>query len=107
MHDAKLVRDFRYITLIDYKYKVIAKILANRIAKVIDYIVSPEQFTFSKGRQFLDGPMILNELHSWCKAHNHQTMVFKVDFQKAFDSIRWDFLDDLLSKFGFGSKWRS
>ncbi|GKE22393.1 putative RNA-directed DNA polymerase, eukaryota, reverse transcriptase zinc-binding domain protein, partial [Tanacetum coccineum] len=34
-------------------------------------------------------------------------MVFKVDFEKAFDSIRWDFLDLVMEKIGFGSKWRS
>ncbi|GJV55571.1 RNA-directed DNA polymerase, eukaryota [Tanacetum coccineum] len=34
-------------------------------------------------------------------------MVFKVDFAKAYDSVRWDFLDDVLRSFGFGSKWRS
>ncbi|GJR20565.1 RNA-directed DNA polymerase, eukaryota [Tanacetum coccineum] len=34
-------------------------------------------------------------------------MIFKVDFAKAYDSVRWDFLDDVLSSFGFGSRWRS
>nr|GEW54582.1 RNA-directed DNA polymerase, eukaryota [Tanacetum cinerariifolium] len=38
---------------------------------------------------------------------NQQAMVFKVDFAKAYDSIRWDFLDDVLNCFGFGCKWRS
>nr|GEV19749.1 RNA-directed DNA polymerase, eukaryota [Tanacetum cinerariifolium] len=33
--------------------------------------------------------------------------VFKVDFAKAYDSIRWDYLDDVLNAFGFGSRWRS
>ncbi|GJZ93044.1 RNA-directed DNA polymerase, eukaryota [Tanacetum coccineum] len=34
-------------------------------------------------------------------------MIFKVDFEKAFDSVRWDYLDDVLNKFGFGVKWRT
>nr|GFB65619.1 RNA-directed DNA polymerase, eukaryota, reverse transcriptase zinc-binding domain protein [Tanacetum cinerariifolium] len=34
-------------------------------------------------------------------------MIFKVDFKKAYDSVRWDYLDDVLNKFGFGSKWRN
>ncbi|GKA99018.1 RNA-directed DNA polymerase, eukaryota [Tanacetum coccineum] len=37
----------------------------------------------------------------------NQAMLFKVDFAKAYDSVRWDFLDDVLRSFGFGSKWRS
>nr|GEW66707.1 glucose-methanol-choline oxidoreductase, FAD/NAD(P)-binding domain protein [Tanacetum cinerariifolium] len=34
-----------------------------------------------------------------------QSLIFKVDFEKAYDSVRWDFLDDVLKKFGFGNKW--
>nr|GEW68871.1 RNA-directed DNA polymerase, eukaryota [Tanacetum cinerariifolium] len=56
--------------------------------------------------QILDGPFILNELISWCKSKKTKAMIFKVDFKKAFDSVRWDFLDDILNKFGFGTKWR-
>ncbi|GJR10771.1 RNA-directed DNA polymerase, eukaryota [Tanacetum coccineum] len=52
----------------------------------------------------LDGPFILDELIQWCKRKKKQFLVFKVDFEKAYDSIRWDFLDDILRKFGFGEK---
>ncbi|GKA51273.1 hypothetical protein Tco_0744469 [Tanacetum coccineum] len=62
---------------------------------------------FLPNRQILDGPFILSELLSWCKFKYNQVMVFKVDFAKAYDSIRWDYLDDVLNSFGFGSKWRS
>nr|GEV94434.1 RNA-directed DNA polymerase, eukaryota, reverse transcriptase zinc-binding domain protein [Tanacetum cinerariifolium] len=48
------------------------------------------------GTKILDGPLILNEIVSWCKSRNEQVLLFKVDFQKAFDSIRWDYLDDIL-----------
>nr|GFC87763.1 RNA-directed DNA polymerase, eukaryota [Tanacetum cinerariifolium] len=34
-----------------------------------------------------------------------QSMIFKVDFEKAYDSVRWDFIDDILRRFGFGEKW--
>ncbi|GKD83102.1 RNA-directed DNA polymerase, eukaryota [Tanacetum coccineum] len=78
--DAKFVSDFRLISLIS---------------------------TFISNRQILDGPFIINELLSWCKSKKKQAMVFKVDFAKAYDSVRWDFLDDVLRSFGFGSKLRS
>ncbi|GKA46235.1 hypothetical protein Tco_0739118, partial [Tanacetum coccineum] len=48
-------------------YKIIAKILANRLAKVIDKIVSHEQSAFIAGRQILDGPLILSKIVEWFK----------------------------------------
>ncbi|GJT61613.1 RNA-directed DNA polymerase, eukaryota [Tanacetum coccineum] len=42
-----------------------------------------------------------------CKHKKQQAMIFKVDFAKAYDSIRWDFLDDVLHSFGLGLKWHS
>ncbi|GJR41341.1 RNA-directed DNA polymerase, eukaryota [Tanacetum coccineum] len=42
----------------------------------------------------------------WCKTKKKQALFFKVDFEKAYDTVRWDFLDDVLHKFGFGNKWR-
>ncbi|GJV88789.1 RNA-directed DNA polymerase, eukaryota, reverse transcriptase zinc-binding domain protein, partial [Tanacetum coccineum] len=49
---------------------------------------------------------ILNEIMQWCRRRKKQSLIFKVDFEKAYDSVRWDFLDDILVKFGFGIKWR-
>nr|GEW76296.1 RNA-directed DNA polymerase, eukaryota [Tanacetum cinerariifolium] len=104
--DAKHLKDFTPISLIGCQYKIIGKILANRLSLVIGDIVSQEQSAFIKGRQLMDGPLILNEVISWCKARKEQLIMFKVDFQKAFDSVRWDHLDDILGKYGFGIKWR-
>ncbi|GJS50108.1 retrovirus-related pol polyprotein from transposon TNT 1-94 [Tanacetum coccineum] len=101
-----MVKDFRPISLIGSIYKIIAKLLANRLVTILDGLVNEVQSAFIANRQILDGPFILNELINWCKAKKKQSMIFKVDFEKAFDSVRWDFLDDVLKKFGFGSRWR-
>ncbi|GKB95524.1 RNA-directed DNA polymerase, eukaryota [Tanacetum coccineum] len=105
--DPKIVSDYRPISLIGSLYKVITKILATRLSSVISSLISDVQSAFLPNRQILDGPFILSELLSWCKFKYNQVMVFKVDFAKAYDSIRWDYLDDVLNSFGFGSKWRS
>nr|GEX07715.1 RNA-directed DNA polymerase, eukaryota, reverse transcriptase zinc-binding domain protein [Tanacetum cinerariifolium] len=60
------IMDFRLISLIGIHYKIIAKILANRLAKVIDKIISKEQSTFIADRQILDGPLILTEIIESC-----------------------------------------
>nr|GEZ75811.1 RNA-directed DNA polymerase, eukaryota [Tanacetum cinerariifolium] len=76
-----------------------------RVYITIENLVNDVQSAFIANRQILDGPFILNELIHWCKAKKKETMSFKVDFEKAFDSVRWDFLEDVLKKFGFGSCW--
>ncbi|GKA26227.1 ribonuclease H-like domain-containing protein [Tanacetum coccineum] len=56
------IKDFRPISLIGMQYKIIAKILANRLSNVIDKVVSKEQSAFIAGRQILNGPIVLCEL---------------------------------------------
>ncbi|GJS28839.1 RNA-directed DNA polymerase, eukaryota [Tanacetum coccineum] len=103
--DAKSVNDFRPISLIGSVYKVITKFLANRLALVIADLVSDTQSVFVANRQILDGPFILNEILHWCKRKKKQAMFFKVDFTKAYDSVHWDYLLDVLEAFGFGQTW--
>nr|GEV00798.1 RNA-directed DNA polymerase, eukaryota [Tanacetum cinerariifolium] len=103
--NANMVKDFRPISLIRSLYKIIAKILANCLVMVLGDLVNEIQSAFVADRQILNGPFILNELVQWCKKKKKQAMIFKVDFEKAYDSVRWDFVDDMLKKFGFGEKW--
>ncbi|GJS62004.1 RNA-directed DNA polymerase, eukaryota, reverse transcriptase zinc-binding domain protein [Tanacetum coccineum] len=103
--NANMVKDFRPISLIGSVYKIVAKILANCLVLVLGDLVSDTQSAFLKERQILDGPFILNEVIQWCKKKKKQSMIFQVDFEKAYDSVRWDFVDTILKKFGFGDKW--
>nr|GEZ30668.1 RNA-directed DNA polymerase, eukaryota [Tanacetum cinerariifolium] len=50
-------------------------------------------------------PFYLNEVLNWCKRNMKQSMFFKVDFTKAYDSVRWGYLLDVLLAFGFGPNW--
>nr|GEV92756.1 hypothetical protein [Tanacetum cinerariifolium] len=86
------------ISLIGSLYKIVAKILANRLVGVLGDIVNEVQSAFIARRQILDGPFILNEALQWCKIKNKQSLIFKVDFEKAYDSVQWDFLDYILKK---------
>ncbi|GKA37476.1 RNA-directed DNA polymerase, eukaryota, reverse transcriptase zinc-binding domain protein [Tanacetum coccineum] len=101
-----LITDYRPISLIGMQYKIIAKLLANRLARVLDNIVSPVQSAFISGRQILDGPLMVSEIIDWYKKKNKKLMIFKVDFEKAFVSVNWSYLDYVLLHMGFGNKWR-
>ena len=60
--------DYRPISLLGGLYKLLAKVLANRLKKIIGKVISPDQNAFIKGRQILDGSLIANEvIDSWKK----------------------------------------
>lgn len=97
--------EFRPISLIGCYYKIVAKILAERVKKVIGKVGGESQNAFIHGRFILDGVLIANETVDYVKRLKDKCLLFKVDFEKAFDSLNWDFLMDIMSRMGFGDRW--
>ncbi|GKB98886.1 putative RNA-directed DNA polymerase, partial [Tanacetum coccineum] len=97
--------DFRPISLIGCYYKIIAKVLAERIKRVVGKVVGDVQNAFIKGRYILDGVLIANEVVGHLRKTRSKGLIFKVDFEKAYDSLNWRFLGDIMKKIGFGNKW--
>ena len=97
--------DFRPISLLGGLYKMLAKVLANRLKKVIDKVVSHDQNAFVKGRQILDASLIANEVIDNWKKKGDTGVICKLDIEKAYDSINWQFLLKVMEKMGFGAKW--
>ncbi|GJT94145.1 RNA-directed DNA polymerase, eukaryota [Tanacetum coccineum] len=97
--------NYRPISLIGCVYKVIVKVLATRLSKVMPKIISSNQTTFISCRQILDGVLIANEIFNYAKKVGMNLLLFKVDFEKAFDCVNWKFLLDIMMQMGFGNKW--
>ncbi|GJX11332.1 RNA-directed DNA polymerase, eukaryota, reverse transcriptase zinc-binding domain protein [Tanacetum coccineum] len=82
-----VVNDYLPISLTGAQYKIIAKILTNRISCVLDSLISIEQSAFVKNCQSLDVPLMVNEIIAWYKQKRKNVVIFKIDFAKAFDSV--------------------
>jgi len=73
---------------------------------VLPHLIDERQTTFMKGRHILHGVLIANEVIAEAKSRNKSCMVFKVDFEKAYDLVSWGFLNYMMMRMGFCEGWR-
>lgn len=99
------LKDFRPISLLGCLYKILAKVLARRLARVMNSIISLNQSAFLKGRNLGDGVLVLNELVDFAKKSKLECIILKVDFEKAYDSVEWSFLVYMMERVGMSPKW--
>lgn len=100
-------KEFRPISMVGCLYKIVDKLLARRLQKVMGHLISPFQTSFIKGHQILDGALIAGEFIDTCKRMKKIVVFLKLDFHKAFDCILWSYLDWVLKQIGFPDLWRS
>ena len=102
------ISEFRPISLCNVIYKLISKVLANRLKPLLPSIVSENQSVFQAGKVITNNILMAFETLHYMK--NHQTgntgfMALKLDISKAYDRLEWSFVECLLKKMGFHSKW--
>lgn len=100
------VNQFRPISLCNYSYKVLSKILANRLKPMLEKIISPSQNAFIQGHQIQDNIILAHENFHFLKLRKAKTkfeMGIKLDMNKAYDSVEWDFLEAVIAP-GFPAK---
>ena len=84
---AEELGDFRPISLLGGLYKLLAKVLANRIKKVIGKVASLNQNAFVVGRQILDASLIANGVLDSRQKRGEKDLICKLDIEKAYDSV--------------------
>ena len=100
--------DMRPIALCNVLYKIISKMLANRMKSVLTSVVSDAQSAFIHMRAITDNIIISAEVMHFLKRKrqgNNGSAALKIDMSKAYDRIEWKFLQDVMLKMGFTEKW--
>lgn len=86
-------------------YKLLSKVLTERLKRVIDRLVDVQLMTFIKNMQIMDAILIANEVVDSRINQGKAGILFKLDIEKVYDHVNWEFLLKMLSYMGFGRKW--
>jgi hypothetical protein len=101
------VSEFRPISLISSMAKIITKILADRLAPRLNELISGCQNAFIKKRCIHDNFVYVQSVTRALHKANRSSLFIKLDISKAFDSVSWVFLIEVMETLGFGQKWRN
>ena len=99
---------YRPITLYNILYKIMSKVLVNRLKMVLDTCISKNQAAFAPRRQILDNVMISHEYMHYLKNKRQGLdgfMALKLDMSKAYDRMEWSFLETIVRKMRFAESW--
>jgi hypothetical protein len=106
--EPELLKGFRPISLCNVIYKVVSKCIVNRLRSVLHDIIGPMQSAFIPGRLITDNALIAFEcIHAMKNGNNNSKKfcAYKLDLSKAYDRVDWGFLEGVLRRLGFHSKW--
>ena len=104
--DTLYVKNYRPITLLNVDYKILSKVLANRIKEVLGEIIHHDQVGYIKDRNIGEAVRLIDDMFFYSQNQTNGFLV-AVDFEKAFDSVDHEFLFHVLELFGFGCSFCS
>lgn len=101
------IRQFRLISLCNVKYKIVARVITNRLKGIMNHAIGPNQSAFIPGRVITNNVILGFECMHWLrKSKNKQGFAaLKLDMSKAYDIVEWSYLRSILSKVGFSNGW--
>ena len=106
--DKKFIKNWRPITLLNISYKIASACIAKRLQIVLSDLVSEDQKGFMKGRNIGENIQLLYSTLVYTEKHKLPGLLLMVDFEKAFDSVAFSFINKCLNAFNFGNdmkKW--
>ncbi|XP_057730158.1 uncharacterized protein LOC130945464 [Arachis stenosperma] len=98
--EAREIKDLWPISIVGCVYKVISNVLVRRMHRVMSGLVGETQSDFVNGRKIHDETLITCETIKWLKTSKKRLAIIKLDFQKAYDRVKWTFMDIVLQKMG-------
>ena len=100
--DQKMLKNKRPICLLDVLYKIIAKVIAIRMARVIDLLISSDQTGSLPGRYIGENIRLITDVIEYCQTDQTSGILMAMDYRNAFDAVEHNFLFKTLEKFNFG-----
>ena len=100
--DKRMIKNWRPISLINVDAKIISKVLVKRLEKVLPTIIHFNQNAFVKGRSIFDAVRTIDDMVDYTKRNGLSGLLVAIDFEKAFDTLNFNFLIRTLHNFNFG-----
>ena len=104
--ELSILKNWRPLTLLDTVYKLASGTIANRIKTVLDSIINKDQTGFIKGRSIVENIRIIYDMMKFTDEKNIPGLLLLIDFEKAFDSLSWNFLHKALEHLNLGDSIR-
>jgi len=103
--DRRLIKNWRPISLLNVDAKIASEALASRLVNVLPHIINEDQYAYVKGRTIFDAVRTIDDIIEFTRFKQLSGLLVAFDFEKAFDSLSWDFLLRALKSFNFGQSF--
>jgi len=104
--DRTFLKHLRPLTILGTDYKMITTLLVILISSILRSIISNDQSTYLKVGYIGENIRTITDIISYCKTKNMSAGLLLIDFEKAFNTVKWSFLDEILNLFYLGDIFR-